>query len=174
MNIQLEKLPKNILDQIPISIKTTKSTYNINELPEKIKYLINKYYSEARKDISYSNNVFDISPIIDKYNDFIVLNKKFAVIEYFKNYLQIYKSAYPYDVSFGCKLKEYLQTRDTSLQETEISVELNNMINVLTNDYNISIIINSTEIIHNPQHIFTEYMLRINLTIENENFEINV
>ena len=179
MNIQLNDLPKDILYQIPISIRTSKSEYNINDLPEQIKYLIHKYYLEKRSELVYSDDVYDIKPIIEKYNDFAVLNQKYTVIEYFKNYLKIYKSTYPYDVTFGCKLKEFLQTKDTSMQETQIATELNNITNVLRNDYGISIQIKSSQIIRNPQynlssHIFTEYILVINLIVDNSKISITI
>jgi hypothetical protein len=179
MKVQLNSLPKDILNQIPLSIRTSNTEYNINSLPENIKYLINKYYLKQRSELVYSENVYDIKPIINKYNDFMVLNQKYTVIEYFKNYLKIHISTYPYDVEFGCRLKEYLQTKDSSMRETQITTELNNIINILINDYGILIRIKSSQIIRNPQYnlssyIFTEYILVIELFVDNEEITITI
>ena len=42
--IDFTELPKEVLDQIPYSIKTKKTKYVVNELPLEIQYLLDKYF----------------------------------------------------------------------------------------------------------------------------------
>ena len=89
-------------------------------------------------------------------------------------------STYPFDVTFGSRLKEYLQTKDTNLMNMLISNELNNIVNTLTNDYNLPISIKSARIFKGSNENllvhdqFSEYILQIELEVLNEVISISI
>ena len=64
--IDFTELPKEVLDQIPYSIKTKKTKYVVNELPLEIQYLLDKYFNNKLPTITYEDALdfkFDIASI---------------------------------------------------------------------------------------------------------------
>jgi len=170
--INLSTLPQDILQQIPLSIRTFKKLYAWYELPSDIQELIKTYY-DSTPSIKYSN-VYDFIPTISRYSDFTTIeNKVDLVVEYLKNYLLILPESYPFDPNFGCRLKYHLQTKDTNLRQTLISAEIDNLINILTVQFDIPITINS--ITMNPIRgvAFSEYNIKIDLQISDYHKSFN-
>jgi hypothetical protein len=143
--IDLSLLPKDILSQIPYSIRSKKNKYKIDELPKNIQYIIKDYKSNL-KTIEY-NDLFDFNLYISKYGDLTKIDNYFdLVIEYLKNYLLLVKGQYPFDPLFYSHLKYYIQTKDTSLRYTLISNEIDRIVNILSQDLNIPIIVRNLDI----------------------------
>ncbi len=173
MTIDLRTLPTNILEQIPLSIRTFQSVYTVEDLPSRIQELI-KQYLDATPIVKYSN-VFDFKPEISKYSDFQTINNKVdLVIEYLKNYLLVLPESYPFDPIFGCSLKYHLQTRDTNLRQTLISAEIDKVVNILSLQFNVPIIVKS--VIMNPVSgtVYSEFNIKIDLQIGEYYKSINV
>jgi hypothetical protein len=166
--IDLNLLPIDILKQIPYSIRSKKDKYNINNLPKYIQYLIKEYKTNL-KEVEYTN-LLDANLNISKYGDFTNIDNYFdLVVEYLKNYLLLVKGQYPFDPLFYSNLKYYIQTKDTSLQYTLVSNEINRIIGILSTDLNISIKVKSLNI--NKPNVATNDSVtyNINLDIEVEN-----
>jgi hypothetical protein len=172
--VDLTLLPKNILSKIPYSIRVSKFKYTMSELPLDIQYLVKNYISNSDLDIVYKES-YDFLPSISEYNDLNSINdKKQLILEYLKNYLSIGLNTYPYDVNFGCGLKQQLQTKDTSLRQTLVSNELSLILGVLSTDYNINIVGKSLTFDRNQYTDRTEYVARLEVEINFENFVIAV
>ena len=170
--VDLNKLPKSIISKIPYSIRAFKNIYNINTLPLEIQYLIRDYL-ETQNEINYDNTVYDFIPIITEYGDLTPINdKKILVLEYLKNYLQILKGSYPFDIHFGSALKNQLQTRDTSIRKMLISNEIVNITNILSRTHNIEIIIKTIDI-QNISHLDrVEYYVKIVIAVDKIEYSI--
>lgn len=144
-NIIISKLPTEIRRQIPLSIRSYKDVYEYSELPVEIQLLVKKYYDQTPTTISYKK-VYDIKPEISEYSDFkIISSLENMVLEYLKTYLLVAPGSYPFDPTFGCKLKYYLQTKDTNLRQTLISSEIERISEVLTADVGAHVLIESID-----------------------------
>ena len=140
MNIDISTLPTTVQRKIPLSIRTYKSVYNFDELPNRVQDMI-KQYLESLPTITYKT-VFDFKPSISKYSDFEVIDNKINLVtEYLKNYLLILPESYPFDPIFGCTLKYHLQTRDTSLRQTLVSAETDRIVDILTLQLDIPVVV---------------------------------
>lgn len=167
MSIDLSTLPADIKRQIPLSIRTYKSVYELNELPVRIQTLIKKY-QDVIPDITYTT-VFDLKPNISEYSDFkTITNKVDLVLEYLKTYLQVVPKSYPFDPVFGCKLKNQLQTRDTELRKTLVSAEIDKIINVMRHDLDTKIKVLSMKMNKSENLDATEYYITLDLQIDDE------
>lgn len=134
MKIHLDSLPKSVLSKIPLSIRTFKKEYELEELPFPVQKLIEEY-SEKTVNLEYPP-VYDIRPEISNQGDFQILNTvEDTVVYYFLNYLRTLPGEYPFDPTFGCKLKLYLQTRDTGLRQTLISTEATKIAETISSDF---------------------------------------
>jgi len=172
-SINFNNLPINILAKIPFSLRIAKSEYDIDELPLEIQYLVNKYLENKKLNINY-DDVFDVKPELSVYNDLSIINEeKKLLLNYFKNYMMTKIGSYPYDPQFGCRLKEQLQTKDTSLRHTLVSNEIELIANVLGRDYNTPISIKKIEIINNEHDLYVEYNVTVVLEIDKKQFIIN-
>ena len=174
--IQISNLPPEIQNKIPVSLRIASDTWELNDLPTEVQYLIYEYQKTQPPDIQYKDK-YDAKPILTAYNDLASLELKDAIIEYFNNFLKIGIGTYPFDVTFGSKIKEHLQTKDSYLRQLYLTNELNNICVILTNDYNIPITILSTSIERNPHYvkdsyIYSEYVLNISLKINDDVVEI--
>ena len=174
MIIDLTTLPTSIQQQIPVSIRSFKSVYDITELPLSVQYLIKSYLTQSLT-VKY-NVVFDTKPIISEYSDLqTIVTVTDLIVEYLKNYLVITPESYPFDPLFGCRLKQQLQTRDTSLRKTLISSEINNVVNVITADVGSSISIDAINILPISTGSATEYNVDIPVTVnQSEKKKINM
>jgi len=173
--VDLNILPNDILSKIPYSIRVSKSTYKLSELPLEIQYLVNKYISNTDLNIIYDETVYDFIPTISKYNDLEpIKDRKKLVLEYLKNYLSVMTTSYPFDINFGCGLKLQLQTKDTSLRQTLVSNEISLLLGAISNDYNISVIGKTLTFERNQYADRTEYVGKLIIQIENDEFLITV
>lgn len=171
--INFDELPTEVLSKIPFSIRTKKKIYNISELPIEIQYLLEKYYEQKVPEIEYNlfyDGKFEISP----YSDFgIYTSLKEYVLDLFKHYLLIRVGSYPYDVSWGCQLKDQVQMKDTSLRKEIIGNELALICGVLGNDYNMKIKAKYTiNKVQNPDNV--EYVCKIVVQIDDIVEEISI
>jgi len=165
--ITLSELPQEIKDQIPFSLKTYKDTYKISELPYELQNVIEHY---LKRDINVVYDIlYDAKPYISEYGDLKGINNIYdLVVEYIKTYLLVQPNNYPFDPSFGCRLKQYVQKLDTSTQYLLVSNEVDQIAKVVASDLNISVQVISVNIERaSSTGIDTEYNVRIQLKINN-------
>ncbi len=164
MEISISSLPRTVQEQLPLSIRSFKDTYEINDLPPSIRNIINDYLQKVG-DIEY-DTVFDTTPQVSEYGDLATIrNIRVLVLEYLKNYFMTYEEDYPFDPQFGSKLKKYLQVRDTSLQQTLVGTEVQSIINVISADLGASIIVEDVKIYSVDQDVNQEYRIQIKIKI---------
>jgi hypothetical protein len=172
--IRLDELPNEVLEKIPFSLRVRQNIYEFDELPLEIQYIIDKYHETKVPEIEY-DITYDFVFEISEYSDFkSIKNRKQLIVWYLKNYLITRLSSYPYDVEFGCALKDQLQTKDTSLRQTLISNELILVCGVLGADYNMNINIVNITLEKSGTGTAIEYNATIKVKIGDENFTINV
>lgn len=172
--IDLRTLPKDVLSKLPLSLRISKHIHIFNELPIEIQYLLNSYIENKYHDLNYVD-VYDFKPDISVYNDAepLITNRK-TVIEYLMNYLNTVIGSYPFDVNIGNSLKLHLQTKDTSLRQTLLSNELYNIIQSMSNNYNIKIDIVSSSVKLIKYDDRTEAVLDVTLKIDDKKILITV
>lgn len=172
--IDFTELPKEVLDQIPYSIKTKKTKYVVNELPLEIQYLLDKYFNNKLPTITYED-ALDFKFDISKYSDLGIYSDTFELLEnYLSNYLLTRLKSYPYDVEFGCALKDQLMMLDTSLRQTYIANEIKMVAATLSSDLNLNIQITNFSINKNEGTTSTEYSCSIELTVNGNLSKIEV
>ena len=172
--IDFTTLPKEVLSQIPFSLRTAGNVHYIKELPTGVQYLIKKYLEERTPAVSYEN-VYDTIPEISIYSDLTTItDAKKLILEYLKNYLLITLGSYPFDVQFGSYLKQQLHTKDISLRNALISNEISLVAGVVGLDYNIDVTVLSVSIGKTDGDLYTEYSTVIKVKIEDENFTIEI
>lgn len=164
MNVDLTKLPISIQRQLPMSLRSYKDIHVLEELPVAIQYLIRNYFE---KQLSVTYNIsYDVTPDISKYSDFTSIDNLIdLVVEYIKNYLIIVPESYPFDPTFGCRLKYQIQTRDLTLRQTLITTEINNIVNVIKSELGAKIIVDKISIVPVSIGPSTEYNCTILLKI---------
>ncbi len=171
--VVISKLPEEIREQIPYSIRSLRDKYLLEELPSSIQYLVKDYLTVKNK-IQYGT-VFDLTPSVSKYGDFTTISTVTdVVLEYLKNYLYILLLDYPFDPLFGSRLKNYLHTRDTSFRQTLITNEINNIISALSSDLNVSIDVENITIDDINRLSYSEYFIKIELKISEETATVNL
>lgn len=174
LRIEIPKLPREIQEKIPISIRSAGDFYYMNELPPKIQELIREY---VKKEVPVAYRVaYDLAPNISKYSDLEVLQStKKTVVEYLRNYFQTVPGSYPFDPSFGCKLKYHLQTKDTQLRRLLVADEINGVVNALSSDLGIPIKVNNISITPMLSSMNTSLMCVMSISIPGEsNINISV
>lgn len=168
MKVTLTDLPLKIQQQLPMSIRSYKNIYDVDELPPRERDIIRDYLTKV-VDVAYGR-VFDVKPKISKYADLQTLETvKDTIGEYLRNYFFTAPTDYPFDPLFGCKLKYYIQTRDTALRKTLISEEVNKVVGVLATDLKIPIIVESVTISPQNNIVSTSYDISISLIVNGEN-----
>jgi hypothetical protein len=178
MEITISSLPSDIQSEIPLSIRLV-DTHQLEDLPNDIQYLILNYLEKSQLEYTY-DIVYDAKPEISIYDDLhVVATKKELIGEYLKNYFLIPVTSYPWDATFGCRLKTYLSTKDTALRETLITNEVNNIVNAMASDYDIAITVVSISItpiqegtIGYSDH--TYYKIDVELQIDGEDIVITM
>ncbi len=166
MEVVISELPLSIQNRIPMSIRGFKDIYDLSDLPSKEQDIIKDYLIKT-PDIDYVK-VYDIVPTISKTSDLEVISVyKDLILEYLKNYLNILPGEYPFDPSFGCTLKKQLHTKDTELRKTLINTEINNIVDVLSNDMNVSIDVSNISIMSYDKTDHVEYKITIQLKVNN-------
>lgn len=134
MIINLDTLPQSILSRIPLSIKTFQKEYELTDLPFPIQKLIEDYL-EFKVDLNYPT-VYDIQPELSEFGDYNILTTvEETVVFYLVNYFKTLPGDYPFDPNFGCRLKLYLQTKDTMLRQTLISTEATRIAEIISADF---------------------------------------
>lgn len=134
MVINLDTLPQSVLAKIPLSLRTFQKEYELTDLPFPIQKLIEDYL-EYTIDLNYPT-VYDTKPELSEFGDFGILTTvEDAVVNYLINYFKTLPGDYPFDPSFGCRLKLYLQTKDTMLRQTLISTEATRIAEVISADF---------------------------------------
>ena len=179
MTIRISKLPANIQVKFPPSIKLLKDEWEIDELPKILQYEVYQYLTAQPPDIKYENDTYDLQPSLTPYNDMKALPLKEAILEYFRNFLSVSIGAYPFDTTFGSRLKQYLQTKDTELKKTYIENELQNICIVITNDYDVPVKILSAKLLNRDMladkaDVYSEYFMEVDLKIESETVKLQV
>ena len=166
--ISIPSLPSSIQEKIPISIRSASDTYYINELPPKIQELIREVVDENTIPVTY-RTAYDLKPNISKYSDLEILQTaKKTVVEYLKNYFQTIPGSYPFDPSFGCKLKYHLQTKDTHLRRLLVADEINGVVNALSSDLGMPITVNNITITPMASSMNTSLICVISISIPGE------
>jgi len=131
--VNLNTLPIEIYNKIPISLKTYKSEYEYSDLPFDIQNLIKKYIV---KDVDYNDKkIYDFQLYISEYGDLKTVENLIENLKsYIQNYFTVTKGNYPFNGLIGSNMKTYLQKKDTTLQNLYITEEIGNMIREFTND----------------------------------------
>ena len=122
-------------------------------------------YLKRTPEVEYKI-AFDALPQVSEYGDLRTIQNVISlVVEYLKNYFMIFPEDYPFDPYFGSRLKRYLQMKDTSLQQTLINNEVQNVITALSGDLNVNIQVE--EVIIEPQirSVHTEYKITLKVKI---------
>jgi len=167
MEVDFTKLPIAIQRQIPMSLRSYKDVHILEDLPVVVQYLIRNYF-EKSFGVSYDVS-YDVKPDISKYSDLVSINNiSDLVVEYLKNYLITVPESYPFDPTFGSKLKYQIQTRDLNLRKTLITSEINNIAKVIASETGANVIIENVEIIPTSIGSSTEYNTVIMLKINND------
>lgn len=145
MEVNLATLPVRIQQQIPYSIRSKKNVYELEKLPYNIQHLITSYLTK-QSEVNY-NVVYDFLPFESNLQDFQSINNYFKLVgEYLKNYLTLKKGQYPFDPLFYSKLPYYIQTLDKSAQRTLINSEINRIVDLLSKDLNLAIVVKKFDI----------------------------
>lgn len=166
--VQISSLPKEIQYKIPLSIRSIKDTYYLDELPPKERQIIKKYL-ESNVDVTYEDPIYDVLPRVSIYSDLYTLKTiKDTISSYLTNYFQISPGSYPFDPAFGCKLKYQLHTKDTQLRKIIISDQINEIVNIMTSDLNIPIVVKTIEISNIPTSLEIQYHCKITISIPGE------
>ena len=172
MIVNLKNLPKNIYDKLPLSIRIFKDEYELYELPMYIQNLIEPYFN-SNSEINYFRG-FDIKPQISIYNDLeIIKTISDLIIDRLKNFIMILPNNYPFNSILGCKLKHYIQNKDTFASQSLINTELNNIVNIVKTDIGHNIKIVKKEIIKNNIDSYVEYNLKLILEINKQQYNLN-
>lgn len=171
--ITLSDLPSSVLSKIPFSIRTKKSSYTLSDLPTEIQYLIEKYYEQKVPEITYKSvldGFFDISA----YSDFgVYTSVKDLIGEYIHNYLLIRVGSFPYDIDFGCSIKDNIQAKDTSVREALLETDLQQLCKVISNDYGVAVTISNLSFDKYLDYDKTIYQVSITVKVEDETITIN-
>lgn len=171
--MKISDLDKDIVEQLPFSLRLSDEV-EFDDLPFEIKYIIRKKsYDDVVIEYKDKDNVYDLLPKISIYNDLEVATLRRTVLEYFKNYLFIGYGTYPFDTSIGNKIKEVLQTRDVSLQETLLGNEIKNISETLSYEFSEPITIEDVIINNVPRltfdnHTYTELSVDIKVSVLGE------
>lgn len=167
MLVNISELPQEIQKKIPYSIRTHKTEYELDDLPPTIRTIIFNYI-ESEKSVSYGI-VFDCTPQVSEYGDLsTITNLKNLILEYLKNYFLVSPEDYPFDPTFGTRLKTYLNMRDTSLRQKLLSGELTNIIGVISADLGTQITIEDTSVSSTNNGDSTSYELQVKVKINNQ------
>jgi len=164
MSVKISELPLNVQSKIPYSIRTYKDEYELEDLPSTIRNIIEEYFGHTA-EIQYES-VFDCIPGLSEYGDFLTIETiKTLVLEYLQNYFMVFPEDYPFDPNFGSRLKKYLHMRDTSLQQTLINNEVQNIVRVISSDLDILIQIEEVKIVPISKDSHVDYTISIKVKI---------
>lgn len=165
MIINLKSLPIEVYKKIPLSIRTYKQDYELEELPHDIRHLIENHILPTQ-NIYKTKKIYDFLPVISEYGDLSTVENLISLItSYIQNYFGIIKGNYPFNGAIGSNIKKHLQKRDTVLQNIYMSEEINNMIRSFTTDKDYDIRLDNFNISKSTSFNMVEYTANINLKI---------
>lgn len=170
MLIRLSELPTNKLQLIPLSIRlNSEDEIEFNDLPLSIQYKLKDIIEEISSDVYVATDAYDMVPRLSIYNDLETFQtNKETIIDYLKTYFQVDRGTYPNNPMFGHDLKKHVQTRNTSLRQTLISNELNNIVRVIIDSFNTHIQILKAEMVPFSTGGGIEYILKVTVKVEEE------
>ena len=99
---------------------------------------------------------------------------KETILEYLKNYLSVSKGDYFFIPNFGCDLKKYIHEKNDSLKETYVNNELGMVVNLLSTEFELPIIIVSSNLYVKNNGIAVEYFLMVSIKIDGELQQLQV
>jgi hypothetical protein len=139
--INLDDFPLDIIDQIPLSIRTFKKEYKLKDLPVNIQELLLDYLNNNSNNISKNSElVLDCIPSIGSDGDFNKIDNVLdLVIEYATNYLKTNKGDYPFDATWGTNLRKYIQVLETPTRSQLIQNELKMLVRSISSDLNLNV-----------------------------------
>ena len=167
--VKISELPLDVQRQIPLTIRTFKDEYQLEELPEDIQSLIinTRIISEIAIDKS---KTLDVLLDTDQYGDLkSVTNTKDLVLEYLRVFFGL-TDGYPFDPRFKSNLKRYLHRRRTPVVERLIQEEVDNIIRVIQADLGVLIRIDNIDI----KYYDTNVDINIDLSINSEKVTVSV
>ena len=170
MIINLNHLSEDKLNLIPFSIrihaiKNNDSLIDLDLLPYDVVHeLLGSIESEVNQAPVVEKTTIDLRPVLSVYNDFTTIEtKKDAIIEYIKNYFTVNLGDYPFDPTFGTRLKEYLNTLDTPTQQLLISNEVSGLVKSLSKSFYLPVEIRDLTITSANLSVHSE--VNINMTV---------
>ena len=167
MIINLDSLPLEIYNKIPINIKTYKKEYELSELPKNIQQLVKGFNKE--KTIKYEDSPYEFEPVISKFGDFnTISNLRELVLKYAMNYLYTLKGEYPFNGSIGSNVKKFIQKKDTTIQRLYLTEELSNMVSSFGTSVDKSIKIQDFKVARTTNTNIVEYNLILSLIVDGE------
>ncbi len=167
MIINLKTLPLSIYKKIPLSIKTLKDEYDLDDLPYSVQKLILDI--NQQKEIDYKDSVYDFQPQITELGDFKPIeNLKILVVDYMYNYLHTLLGEYPFNCLVGSNVKKLLQKKDTTIQKLYMSEELNRMIMSFGTTIDKNIKLKTFDLSKKDHNVYVEYTYTIELIIDDE------
>lgn len=174
MQVDFTKLPIEIQRKIPLSLRSRKSIYDLDELPGPIYNLV-KSYTIKGFDVNYKV-VFDIKSSLSIYGDFeTITNMSDLVCGYLENYFKLTSESYPFDAVIECKMKQYVNTKDVAFRQTLISNELNNIISIISDELGVKISVNDIKLIPTSSDNQFGYNILINISIgQDKNRILNI
>jgi len=171
MIINLDSLPLEIYNKIPINIKTYKKEYELSELPKNIQQLVKGFNKE--KIIKYEDTPYEFEPVISKFGDFnTISNLRELVLKYAMNYLYTLKGEYPFNGSVGSNVKKFIQKKDTTIQKLYLTEELSNMVSSFGTSVDKSIKIQNFQVVKTANTELIEYSLILSLIVDGESTNI--
>jgi hypothetical protein len=167
MIINLDSLPLEIYNKIPINIKTYKKEYELSELPKNIQQLVKGFNKE--EIINYEDSPYEFEPVISKFGDFnTISNLKELVLKYAMNYLYTLKGEYPFNGSVGSNVKKFIQKKDTTIQRLYLTEELSNMVSSFGTSVDKSIKIQDFQVVKTANTELVEYNLILSLIVDGD------
>jgi hypothetical protein len=142
MLININEIPKDLLNKIPLSIRLTleNNILDTKKLPFEIEYEFRNFNYQESTIPYVDKKTIDIKPNFSVYTDFeTITDKSMAVFEYMKNYLLIGKGEYPFDPTFGNDLKKFINITEANTRDTLLREELKNIKTVAESVFSIPI-----------------------------------
>lgn len=176
MLLQLDNIPNDILEKIPLSIRlNSNGIIDTNNLPIEVLYELRNLEFEPKYNNYIENSTIDLMPNFNSYSDFSSLDsKKEAIKEYIKNFLLTDIGAYPFDPEFGTNLKRYINKLDTPTIKTLVHNELINIVNNISLSFNIPVKLKNIIFKEVHGNLYNSYNMKLFLYIENMEYELDL
>lgn len=173
MEVDIRKLPLAVQRRLPMSIRTLKPVYDLEELPSTVRTLVEPYLTTERRP-AYGD-VFDLLPVISEYGDLgTVSTVESLILTYFQNFFLTLPGEYPFDPWFGCRVKYYLQTRDLESSKDMLFAEARTVADVLSADLGTRIEVQDVAVSSRAFGAGVEYSLVINLRVNERTHQVTL